>query len=193
MTNRTHSDRPRVAGRGLLGWTAAATFAGWLVVTLSSNLPLRAFDRLRRYDRTAMLIPNWRFFAPEPGQHDIQVLHRVLTADGRQTPWRLTSPIAPRAWRHVMWFPDRRRDKAFFDIFTELIMIKNTSTRDISSTAAYRLLRDFVECAVRQEHAGSAIPQGFQFVIAQDTGHDEEHEPRYVLVSEFYGLAGASA
>ena len=192
MASGKPGDRPR-AGRGFLGWTAAATFAGWLVVTVASNHPLPQFDRIRSYDPTGMLIPNWRFFAPEPARHDFQVLHRVLTADGQQTQWRLTSRIAPRSWRHVVWFPDRRRDKALFDIFLELLMVKEEGGHDVSRIAAYRLLRDFVEHAVRDEHDGGALPQGFQFVVAQDAGHDEEQEPAYLLVSEFCGLAGPSA
>ena len=63
----------------------------------------------------------------------------------------------------------------------------------MSRTAAYRLLRDFVEYAVRQEHSEDAMPQGFQFIVAQDTGLDEEPEPSYLLVSEFCRLAGGSA
>jgi hypothetical protein len=192
MAVRRSSDRARGASRGILGWTAAATFAGWLLATVSTNHPLTEFDRLRRYDRTGLLIPNWRFFAPEPARHDFHVLHRVLTADGEQTRWRLTSSIAPRAWSHVMWHAGRRREKALFDIFSELVMARDSGRRDVSRTAAYRLLRDFVEYSVRQEYAGEAMPQGFQFVVAQDTGHDEEPEPTYLLVSEFCRLAGAS-
>jgi hypothetical protein len=176
-----------------LGWTAAATFAGWLVVTVGSNHPLIQFNRLRSFDRTAMFIPNWRFFAPEPAQHDFQILHRVLTADGEQTPWRLTSQIAPRSWSHVIWHPELRRDKALFDIFSELLTARHAGAGDVSRTAAYRLLRDFVEYVVRQEHPENATPQGFQFIVAQDTGHDEEPEPSYLLVSEFCKLAGESA
>jgi hypothetical protein len=193
MASRKPSDQRRGAGRGFLGWTAAAACAGWLVVTVGSNHPLTQFDRLRRHDRHGLLIPNWRFFAPEPAQHDLHVLHRVLSADGAQTPWRLTSRYAPRAWSHVMWHAQRRREKALFDIFVQLAMAKDAGRRDVSRTAAYRLLRDFVEHAVRHEHAGGAMPRGFQFVVARDTGHDEQQEPTYLLVSEFCRLEGGSA
>jgi hypothetical protein len=192
MASGKPSDRSPEAGRGFFGWAAAATFAAWLVVTVSNHHPLSQFDRLRPYDRTGLLIPNWRFFAPEPAQHDFQILHRVLSADGEQSPWRQTRRFASRAWAHMIWFPDRRHDKALFDICNELLMAKGTGVRDVSRTAPYRLLRDFVAYTVRQEHAGGEMPQGFQFVIAQDAGHDEEREPVYLLVSEFVSLAGAS-
>jgi hypothetical protein len=183
-------DRPAVTARGVVGWTAAAAFAAWLVATGSSHHPLSQFDRFRLYDRTGMLIPNWRFFAPEPAQHDFQVVHRVLTADGEQTPWRQTTSNAPRAWQHMIWFPDRRREKAVFDVCTELVIAKGGSNRDVSQTAAYRLLRDFVEGIVRREFTGRDLPRGFQFVVAQHAGHDEQDEPRYLLVSEFLSLGG---
>lgn len=192
MASRVPNDRSQGAGRGFLGWTAAATFVGWLLVTGSSHHPMALFDRFRPYDRTGMLIPNWRFFAPEPAQHDYLVLHRVLTADGEQSLWRQTSGYAPRAWAHVIWFPDRRHEKALFDVCSELLMVKGSDNRDVSGTVAYQLLRGYVEKIVRQEHTGGPLPRGFQFVIAQHTGHDEEHDPRYLLVSEFLTLAGAS-
>jgi hypothetical protein len=187
MENETPSDRGR-GGRGLLGWTAATTFAAWLLVTASNHHPSSLFDRTRRYDRTSMFIPNWRFFAPNPAQHDFQVVHRVLTADGTQTPWQQTTRNPPRSWQRTIWAPDRRREKAIFDICSELLMAKGAGVRDVSGTSAYRVLRDFVEGSVRREFTGRDLPQGFQFLIARSAGHDHGEDPTYLLVSEFQPL-----
>ncbi|MFF7638388.1 hypothetical protein ACFZB9_35345 [Kitasatospora sp. NPDC008050] len=135
-----------------------------------------------------MLIPNWRFFAPEPAQHDVHLLHRVRLADEAGTAWPQTNPIAERTWRQSVWFPERRRDKAMFDLCAELIPRLGPAGLDLTSVPAYRVLRDFVEVAVRREYHERELPCGYQFVIARGTGYDEEGEPEYVLVSPFHPL-----
>jgi hypothetical protein len=171
---------------------ASAGFGAWLLATAASQHPQRAFDRFREYDPIGLLLPNWRFFAPEPAQHDFHVMHRVLTADERQTPWSEATRITPRAWRHAVWFPDRRRDKAMFDVCNELIMLMGVPSVDLTTTSPFELLRDFVELRVRDEYADEPLPQGFQFLIARHTGHDEDHEPDYLLASPFVPLEPAA-
>ena len=168
-------------------------FGAWLLATAACQHPQRAFDRFRDYDPTGLFVPNWRFFAPEPAQHDFHVLHRVLTADGRQTPWSETTRISPRAWGHAAWFPDRRRDKAMFDICNELITLMSVPGVELPATAPFHLLRDLVRLKVEEEHRDGPPPQGFQFLIARHTGHDEEPEPDYLLASPFIPMAGATA
>jgi hypothetical protein len=169
-----------------------AGLGAWFLATAASQHPHRAFDRFRDYDPTGLFVPNWRFFAPEPARHDFHVLHRVLTADGEQTPWRETTSISPRAWRHMAWFPDRRRDKAVFDVCNELILLLAIPNVRIERSAPFELLRDAVELEVRREYAGGRPPQGFQFLVARHTGHDQEPEPDYLLASPFVALdAGA--
>jgi len=119
-------------GRGFWTWTVGAGLATWWLVTGASHHPLRVFDRFRSFDPTGTLVPNWRFFAPEPAQHDFHILHRVLTAEGEQTPWLETSHIAPRAWVQMVWFPARRREKALVDICNELLMVMGPAGRDVS-------------------------------------------------------------
>jgi hypothetical protein len=168
---------------------ACAGLGAWFVATAASQHPHRAFDRFRDYDPTGLFVPNWRFFAPEPAQHDFHVLHRVLTAEGEQTPWSESTHITPRAWRHALWFPDRRRDKAMFDVANELITLTTIPGLDLATTAPFELLRDAVELKVRAEYEGRPLPQGFQFLIARYTGHDESGEPDYLLASPFVPLA----
>lgn len=179
--------------RGFWTWAIALGLAAGWAATAASQHPLRVFDRFRDYDPLGLLLPNWRFFAPEPAQHDFHILHRVLTADGEQTQWSETSRIAVRTWEQAVWFPDHREEKAVFDICTELLLAMGPAGRDVSHTPAYRLLRDFVEQAVCAQYAGCPLPQGFQFIIARHTGHDEEPEPDYVLASPFVPLAPQGA
>ncbi|MGQ0842298.1 hypothetical protein [Actinokineospora sp.] len=173
-------------GRGVLGPLVIAALATWFGATVASQHPLQVFDRFRRYDFTGLAIANWRFFAPEPAQHDFHVLHRVLTAADEQTPWSETTRIPRRRSVQALWFPDRRQDKAMFDVCNELIVHLGQTGTDVTATPAYLVLRDAVELAVRTEYP--VRPKGFQFVIARGTGYDTDHDPDYLLVSQFVSM-----
>jgi hypothetical protein len=189
---RAERRRPHDDPGGLPKLLACAGLGAWLVATAAGQHPNRAFDRVRERDPIGLLLPDWRFFAPDPAQHDFRVLHRVVAADGGLTLWRETTRVAPRAWHHAIWFPDRRRDKALFDICRELIGLTTAPAEDLASSAPFQLLRDFVAREVRREAAGGAPPRGFQFLIARHTGHDQQHEPDYLFASPYVALAEAS-
>jgi hypothetical protein len=193
MTNSRQRDgRHPTGGHTPWEWLVTAGLGLWFVVTAASQHPNTMFDRFRVYDRAGLLIPNWRFFAPEPARHDFHVLHRVLTADGIETPWEETSRFVPRSWTHAVWFPGQRRHKAIFDICHDLVRHLQLPGHDLTRSPAYLLLRDFVERTVRSEHAGRELPLGFQFTVARHTGYDVEQDPDYILVSPFVPLVEAA-
>lgn len=169
----------------------SAGLGSWLLVTLASQHPHRAFDGLRRFDPIGLAVPNWRFFAPEPAQHDYHVLHRVLRADGTESPWAETTSISARSWAHAFFFPDRRREKALFDVASELTGLMMDPRIDVGRTVPFELLRNAVEVKVRAD-ADDPPPRGFQFLLARHTGHDEEPEPDYLFASPFIALEPAA-
>lgn len=155
---------------------------GWLVATGLSQHPNRAFDRFRKYDRTGAVIPNWRFFAPEPAIHDYRVLHRSLGTDGVQSPWTEATSLNPRRLSQIAYFPDRRRDKAVSDICNELLGYLNTH-EDLRELPAYRLMRDFVMTSLAAQTTG--VLAGFQFLVVRAAGYDDADEPEYLFASAF--------
>jgi hypothetical protein len=169
----------------------AGTLTAWVVATGLSQHPSRAFDRYRRYDPSGVLLPNWRFFAPEPAVHDFRLLHRHLGADGTVSPWRETTTLHRRLARQMFWFPDRRRDKAVSDICNEIITQLTGTDVDVSKLPAYRLLRDLVSGIVAAEL--TEPPQGFQFLVARHGGYDESIEPDYLFASPFEPWSRAAA
>jgi hypothetical protein len=177
---RPGSRLPRLLAVGLL--------AGWFTATVAGQHPQRLFDRVRRHDRIGLLVPDWRFFAPEPARHDLHVLHRVLTADGEETPWTETSRITPRAALQTFWFPSRRREKALYDICSTLTTLMTRPGLDPTRFAAYRMLAASVESAVRTEYAQAPAPRGFQFVVARSAGFDPGPELEFLFVSPFARL-----
>ncbi|WP_299034050.1 hypothetical protein [uncultured Pseudokineococcus sp.] len=184
-----------VLGRGAEVVVPVAV-AGWCAVTVVSQHPNRAFDRFRGGVLTSALLPNWRFFAPEPAMHDFRLLHRCLREDGTQTTWEDTHDIAPRTWQNAFWFPERRRDKALIDLCNELLThVQQMSAEDLPGTIAYQLLRRFVAREVRAREAlqpGGAPVVGLQFLVVRDAGHDEEPDPEYLLVSRFEEIAATA-
>lgn len=113
------------------------------------------------------------------------MLHRVLRADGTQSPWVESTTITPRRWSHVVFFPDRRREKGLFDIASELLTLMADPRIDLTRTVPYELLRNAVELRVLADHSAGPPPRGFQFLLARHTGHDEEPAPDYLLASPF--------
>lgn len=189
MRRREGSDGSRQAAARALEWG----LAGALLVTASAQHPNKMFDRARRLDPIGILIPNWRFFAPEPARHDFHVVHRTRDADGAVTDWEETVPSSPRSWRHAVFFPERRRDKALSDICTEAGVLASRGV--VSGSPSYRLLREFVRGRVL-EHAGArgggegAAVAGFQFAVIRYSGYDDSEDPQHILVSEFVALTG---
>lgn len=178
---------PDDAGGGAVTALALGGLALWFTVTLLSQHPRREFDRVADCDKTGVAVPNWRFFAPEPAQHDYHVLYRTETADGRTTEWREASAISPRRPSQMVWFPDRRREKGLFDICHELITVMKRHGADLTGAPAYRMLRNSVARTVRSAAGDGPAPRGFQFVVARHTGHDPGHEPDYVFASPYIG------
>lgn len=159
-------------------------FGSWLVVTVLSQHPHRTFDRLRTYDKIGLLIPNWRFFAPEPAQHDYHLLYRTLSTTGQESPWKSASQINARTWGQVVWFPGRRQEKAVFDICNEIVGLVGKKDVKIVDTAGYGLLRDFVIRQIREndDERNQAL-EGFQFLVVQYSGHDDSEDPKYAFIS----------
>jgi len=172
---------------------ALSALAAWYGATVVSQHPQTAFDRARQFDRFGLIVPNWRFFAPEPSQHDFHVLHRVLTADDEETPWIQTTEITPRAWTQMFWFPSRRREKALFDLASDLMVVMAQTSAPVTVVPAYWTLADIVAHRVHADYDGQEPPQGFQFLIARHTGYEQEPEPEPLFVSAFVPLAPAGS
>ncbi|WP_447947056.1 hypothetical protein [Microbacterium lacticum] len=154
-----------------------------LTATFFSQHPNRAFDRFRSVDKIGFMLPNWRFFAPEPAQTDFHILHRTLSSDGIESPWQDTHVISPRKLLHFVWFPDRRTDKAVFDVVSEILGIVPSGQQAVVSSPAYRLLVRFVRSRI--DTLTHPALDGYQVMIASSQGFDESSDPEEVFVSPF--------
>lgn len=169
--------------RDLLTPVVAGAAAGLFWATVASSHTNPTFDRVRDLDKSSVLLPNWRFFAPMPAVHDHHILFRT-SSPGGSTAWEEVWPITPRHWLHTLWFPGRRREKGLFDLFFQIArLVTHVEMRQLPRTAPYRMLCGVVAERVRAGHAGRELPERFQFALVKYSGVDDSEEPEYVMVS----------
>lgn len=173
----------------LAEYAVAGAAGGWFVLTALGQHPSRSFDRVRKLDKPGVLLPNWRFFAPEPAVHDFRLLHRIRREDGTVGEWTETVQIARRHVGQSIWFPDRRRDKAINDLCNEIISLLAAQQTQISRFPCYRLLREHLELVIRRD---SPEAVGFQWLVARTAGYDETEEPSYLFASPYQRLTAAA-
>lgn len=166
---------------------AGVVGVGWLIGTALSQHPHRSFDRLRQFDRSGLVIPNWRFFAPNPAIHDNRLAHRILWQDGSASEWIETHEIVGRTWHDGLWCPGRRRDKAVTDMCSNLLQLLSERHGDaVEHMPTYLTMNAVVRHQVGQhpEAEGRGI-QGYQFAVCRDPGYDEEAELELIFASRF--------
>lgn len=149
----------------------AAGLALWVIATVIGQHPNRRFDRVRQVDTAALLIPNWRFFAPVPASMDFELLHR-FRVDGEVSEWGRTKETAARRLAHMAWFPGRRIDKGLFDVIGRFLVAAEQQPDGYEAGADYRALLAFVRRTVAAETSGRA--DAVQFAIVRTGGHDDD-------------------
>jgi len=82
------------------------------------------------------LLPQWSFFAPNPGIHDFYLLYRDLNSGGATSSWTQVR-IASRRWFNFAWNPDRRARKALFDLATSLAQVLREDVDAIELSIPY--------------------------------------------------------
>lgn len=153
-----------------------------LVATFLSQHPNRIFDRLRHMKFTGSLIPNWRFFAPTPARHDFHILYRTLTTSDKQSEWKQASFITPRSWSHAVWFPNRRAEKATFDVCQNLLTLGGNAV-EATERVEFALLRELVLHHIKENDPVWPQLAGFQVLIVRYSGYDTSESPEYLLAS----------
>lgn len=162
--------------------------AALLVTTLAAQHPNPAFERAREKDLFS-LVPNWKFFAPNPATHDYHYLYRTLDVRRKTSPWVELDLIQNRRMTQAFWFSSRRQEKAVFDICTAVIksIAKGDSPVD---TPPFRVLSEFVRNRIRDASAAGEV-RGFQFAVVRAAGHDDSEDPEVLYVSAYQDMSPA--
>ncbi|WP_326623110.1 hypothetical protein OG863_39270 [Streptomyces decoyicus] len=164
------------------GAAARIVGAAMLVGTLAAQHPAPTFNRLQFRDAFALL-PNWRFFAPEPATHDFHFFYRTLNTAGETSRWQPVDVISGRRLHQIFWFPGRRVEKAVFDICSEMLQKLDKSFSAIAGTPGYRVISAYLREWVHAEATDDT--KGFQFALARATGYDTATTPEMIFVSPY--------
>ena len=170
--------------RRAAGTVAVGALAGWYGVTAVAQFPhLRR--RIDRFDPSGMLLPSWRFFAPWPAVHDLDLFCRDELADGTVTPFRDVTIVHARHWRHAVFHANRRHEKGMFDLCQATLFLASRWPLDrLQLTLPYLHLLNWVtlSCA----HHPDAVRT--QFLIGRSAAYDETVEPDFLFASDFHFL-----
>jgi hypothetical protein len=179
----------RALRRNLTGPGAPARIGTALVVvgTLCSQHPNLAFARVARKDFCSALFPNWRFFAPNPAQHDYHFLYRTLDHEGGTSTWRPLEVIVGRRPHQLFWFPGRRPEKAVFDIGSDLLPALEKGFDVVTQLPSYRILVAFFRAEIGRADGAAAV-KGFQLTLVRAAGYDESEEPEVIFTSPYTPL-----
>ncbi|MEU3554365.1 hypothetical protein [Streptomyces fragilis] len=166
---------------------AVTRFAGaaLLVTTLAAQHPHTAFEIAREKD-VFSLVPNWKFFAPNPATHDYHYLYRTLDEDRRTSPWIELDLIKNRKMSQAFWFSSRRREKAVFDICSAILKSVAKGDDPVGSPP-FRVLAEFIRKQIRDTPDVSRV-RGFQFSVVRAAGHDESEDPEVLYVSTYQAM-----
>lgn len=109
-------------------------------------------------------IPQWRFFAPNPGIEDLYLMYRTRAHDdepwGRWVELPLREASSPLT---VVWNPGSRASKALFDTAHQLRVLAGygSSFEWASTSEGFELVVEVVRSACRKE----GIEGFFQFMV----------------------------
>ncbi|RBM10750.1 hypothetical protein [Streptomyces sp. PT12] len=171
------------------GGVTRAAGAALLVTTLAAQHPHPAFEGIREKDLFS-LIPNWKFFAPNPATHDFHYLYRTLDEKRETSPWIELDLIQTRKPIQAIWFSSRRREKAVFDICSS--MLKSIAKgEDPTGSPPFRVLAEFIRKQIRDASNVTDV-RGFQLAIVRAPGHDESEDPEVLYVSTYQPMIPVS-
>ena len=164
----------QIAERGV-----ACALIGHIGITVFQNTPDAHISMLNRFT-LGWTIPQWRFFAPNPGTENVHILYRQQENDewGR---WVELLGGHQTKWHSGFWNPGSRGYKAVFDAAQQLITFSGYgATFDwVAQSQAYRLLADVVAEQIRER---STTGQ-YQFMLATSMPDAENGGVRTILTS----------
>ncbi|MFE6165691.1 hypothetical protein ACFQ7F_43085 [Streptomyces sp. NPDC056486] len=183
--NTTSLLKEAFTGPGAVTRFAGATL---LVTTLAAQHPHPAFEIARSRD-VFSLVPNWKFFAPNPATHDYHYLYRTLDENRQTSPWVELDLITNRKAIQAFWFSSRRREKAVFDICSAILK-SIAKGSDPTGAPPFKVLAEFIKRQIRNAPNASDV-RGFQFSVVRAAGHDESEDPEVLYVSTYLPMKSA--
>ncbi|MCL6739297.1 hypothetical protein [Streptomyces neyagawaensis] len=187
LSHRIPQLRPRV--RRTASWTALySAFAVWGTLTVLRNLDVSP-ALLHKFTRYGLAVPNYRFFGPNPGTYDLNLLIRHRNRDGSLTEWQEVVVGEERNLLHAVWAPFRRPEKVINDAVREVYRTGSTvlSNDFLPQTTGYKLLLNVARNQVPHDSTATDV----QFAVCQLAVYEPLLTPQITYVSAFHDLATA--
>ncbi|MCA1845617.1 MAG: hypothetical protein LC792_20970 [Actinobacteria bacterium] len=153
----------------------------WLVATVAAaRHSWRSARFVRRWD-LLRLVPDWAFFAPNPGTSDYRLVARARSPDGSTGDFVEIRTGGTGLHRSV-WNPRKRIAKTVHDCAQALIDLEGEALEGVQYTLAYLTLLSLVQSQVHG--AGGSV----QFLLFRVAPYLDE--PVLVVRSGFHPLPG---
>jgi hypothetical protein len=170
-----------------------AVFCVWFALSIPAQFHSKKFDEYRRFD-VFHLIPNWTFFAPNPGCTDYHVIFRDRRPDASVTDWDETPLIPARSRWSFLWNPDKRETKVLADAVSsiiEMIELGHENKRPIEITQKAMLLHSpylLLLSIVMNRKPPAAGSTHRQFAIVERFGFANGIPLRLIISSPFHAF-----
>ena len=154
-----------------------AIFLVWLVLSIVSQFGINKF---KRNVFSKLLLPEWRFFSPQPLSNDMNLFYRDKNADFI-TQWKPALPELSTRFYNFIYNPNRRIRKTIIDS-TKVLSIKFTHEKDdIHTTIPYLVLLFYIT-SIHRDYLATET----QFAIV--TSSHEATKNELVFSSYFHNL-----
>lgn len=162
---------------------AVVIFAAWFILTVLVHFKFSWKDKLVAL--SAGLLPQWNFFAPNPGTYDFHLVYRVKSSNGisafREVPLHHREYLIS-----AFWNSEKRLKKVLFDLVIDLAAstaAMGSGKGAIKTSFSYIALLNFLTGVPKGPDAES-----IQFAIMSSTGFLEFEKPTMILCSAFHHL-----
>lgn len=169
--------------RDAIGVLASGGLTLHLAATILQNTP-ESFNQEMSAFVGGWPVPGWRFFAPNPGVHNVHLLIRTRDAHQNTSSWRDITPRANHGLTRVLWNPGSRGPKALFDAMQQLAAMgaNSVSFEWVVSSTAYHLV-----AAAARASAENKEVNFLQFTLVNDFRSSPPSERmRPIIVSNWF-------
>jgi len=165
--------------QGSAALIVGAILSAHVVLTALDNLPDTKVSLGTRLPWLRKL-PQWRFFAPNPGMEDLYVMYR-WDSDGEWTKWTELVFGSRTRFYSAAWNPGSRASKALFDTAHQLRTLAGfgSSFEWALGSEGYSLVSE----VVRDRCAADGATESFQFMVLAAVPADGAEGLKPILVS----------
>lgn len=159
----------------------AFIFGSWFTLTLIGQHPggnHRSRGILTRLSST-IFMPNWAFFAPNPGIYDDHLFYRVKGGDNFSQ-WKeidSTKKSKKSSWLSPFYSQESRRSKGIIDIFSSLESLANVNLSQSDRNAIQAGRQAIANSMVVNAADISKSTSEYEVMLVRSAGYEQSEDP----------------